>query len=254
MLTAGISHELKNPLNFVLNFANIATDNSNELLKEMESGNKEEQNALVKEIIDNLSVVKSHSERANSIIKGMLAHAHQGAKVAETIKINSLIDEALGLAYYTYRKKDPSISVTFNKNYDANIPLIKGYPGDLLRVFINIIDNACFALSDKNKKGIEGYIPTLEFSTSTEGDYVVITIADNGMGMPPEVLKKIFNPFFTTKVAGVGTGLGLSIVYDVIHKQHSGEIGVVSEAGLMTKFTIKLPLKFEKQMEVDSGN
>lgn len=254
VLTAGISHELKNPLNFVLNFSKIATDNLKDLEKELETGDKEEQKALIKEITDNLGVVATHSERANSIIKGMLAHAHQGSKMPEVIKINNLLDEALGLAYYTYRKKDASINVTFEKHYDAEIPQIKGFPGDLLRVFINIIDNACFALSEKNKMGIEGYVPTLIFTTLTEGDFVIITIQDNGMGMPPEVRDKIFNAFFTTKRVGVGTGLGLSIVLDIINKQHAGEITVESQAGMMTKFTIKLPIKFEKQLEETDGN
>jgi len=250
LLTSGIAHELKNPLNFVINFAQIAHDHLKELMEELhEKGSlPKEKLETFADILQTLDKVDNHGKRADSIIKGMLMHAHQGSGKAETVDLNALIDQALNLTYHTYRKKDAQFNLSINKHYDENIKHVIGFPGDLIRVFINIFDNACYAILEKTKSAPPGFLPELAIKTEKVGDTVVVTIRDNGRGIPQSVIDKVFQPFFTTKPTGSGTGLGLSIVYDIITKQHGGNIHVKSEAGEYTQFVITFPLK-----EIDSS-
>lgn len=242
LLTAGIAHELKNPLNFVINFSHIAKDHLNDLKKELLEGTKEEKTYIINDLIYNLNAIDSHGMRANNIIKGMLSHSHQGSNQVEKVDINSIIDQGLNLAYFSYRKKDPAFQMTIETNYAADLPKIEGFSSELMRVFINIVDNACYALSEKSKRPPANFIPKLEISTSLQNEEIQIIFKDNGIGIPEESLNKIFNPFFTSKPTGSGTGLGLSIGYDIITKQHMGTIIARSEPNLMTEIVITLPL------------
>ena len=244
LLTSGIAHELKNPLNFVINFAQIAREHVKELIEELK-----EKGSLAKEKLETfadiqqtLDKVDVHGKRADGIIKGMLMHAHQGSGQAEQIDLNALVDQALNLTYQSYRKKDAQFNLTFNKNYDEELRHVLGYPGDLIRVFINIFDNACYAILEKTKNSPPGFSPQFNIKTEHVGETAVITIRDNGLGIPQKVIDKVFLPFFTTKPTGSGTGLGLSIVYDIITKQHGGSIQVKSELGEFTEFNLTLPL------------
>lgn len=247
VLTAGIAHELKNPLNFIINFSQIARDNLNYLKEEIDSGNKEEQKNLVEELKENLTVIDQNGTRSHNIIKGMLSHAHQGSKELEKIDINALLEQAFGLAYYTFRKREPTFNLKINKELDKTIDQVQVYPGDLIRVIINIIDNACYAMFEKMKREGKEYSPVFLIKTFKEDDFVVIILKDNGPGIPQEYLDKVFQPFFTTKPAGSGTGLGLSIARDIIVKEHKGVMEVTSEPNTMTEFVIKLPFSLKGQ-------
>ena len=245
LLTSGIAHELKNPLNFVINFAQIAQDNLQDLVDELR-----DKGSLAKERLETFAEIKQtldkvdiHGKRADGIIKGMLMHAHQGSGQAEMIDLNALVDQALTLTYHSYRKKDAQFNLSVNKTYDDSLRQVVGYPGDLIRVFINIFDNACYAIFDKTKKAPPGFLPQFDIKTERVGDNAQVTIRDNGPGIPKAVVDKVFQPFFTTKPTGSGTGLGLSIVYDIVTKQHGGSIQVKSEPGEFTEFTLILPLR-----------
>lgn len=242
-LTTGIAHELKNPLNFVINFSQIARESlgvlTQEIKKKIEDGDTLQ---LIKELDEYIEKIESHGERADNIIKGMLAHAHQGSENPEKVQINSLIEQALNLVFHSYRRKDPRFNVTIKKNYDETIEPLDAFQGDLLRVFINILDNACYAILEKILSNPNQYVPSIEVATKEENGQVVVKIKDNGPGIPKSVVDKIFQPFFTTKPVGSGTGLGLSIVNDMVVK-HGGTITVDSEPGKFTEFVIQLPLR-----------
>lgn len=244
LLTSGIAHELKNPLNFVINFAQIAQDHLHELTEELKKNGiiPKERMEDFAEIKQTLDKVDLHGKRADGIIKGMLMHAHQGSGQAELVDLNALLDQALNLTYHTYRKKDAHFNLSLDKSYDDALRQFTGFPGDLIRVFINIFDNACYAISEKMKTAPPGFLPQFVIKTAKVNETAVITIRDNGFGIPKSVVDKIFQPFFTTKPTGSGTGLGLSIVYDIITKQHGGSIQVKSEPGEFTEFTLILPL------------
>lgn len=254
MLTAGIAHELKNPLNFVINFSQIAQDNLQSLIEEIESGNKEEQQSLVKELVDNLKTIDLQGSRANRIIKEMLSQAHEGRGTLEAININTLLDESFKLAYHAFKKKEPEIrQVQIQKHYEQNLPPAEGFPGDIMRVFINLIDNACYAMHQRQKKSDESYIPTLEITTKSDEKAITIIIKDNGIGIPQEMMDKVYNPFFTTKATGSGTGLGLWITFDIITKKHQGTIEVESTPDQFTQFTITLK-KHTGENDAAAGN
>lgn len=245
LLTSGIAHELKNPLNFIINFSQIATELTDEIKEKLSDGQKSEGNINeAKELLGNLrehmTRIDSHGKRADGIIKGMLAHAHQGKATPEATDINQLVEQGLVLTYQTYRKKAPEFNVSFVKDYDPSIGVMEAFPGDLTRVFINIIDNAFYAMNEKQKRE-PGFAAVLEIHTKNQEDSVLITIKDNGPGMPKEVLRNIFQPFYTTKPTGVGTGLGLSIGYDIVTKQHGGDISINTEPGKFTEFRIQIP-------------
>jgi signal transduction histidine kinase len=246
-LTAGIAHEIQNPLNFVNNFSEV----NKELLAEMEEAiNKEnfqEARLLAKDIVDNQEKISNHGKRADSIVKSMLQHSRTSSGKWELTDINALCDEYLRLAYHGYRAKDKSFNARFETDFDPALPKVNVVPQDIGRVILNLINNAFYAVNEKAKHGIAGYEPTVTVSTSFlspsgggKGE-VMISIKDNGSGIPDSIKEKIFQPFFTTKPTGQGTGLGLSLSYDIV-KAHGGELMVESLESKGTRFIISLPV------------
>jgi two-component system, NtrC family, sensor kinase len=245
-LTAGIAHEIKNPLNFVNNFSALSaelTDELNDVLKSTTLADKvraevEELTGLLK---DNLQKVVQHGERADSIVKNMLLHSREGSGEHRPADINALVDESLNLAYHGARAEKPQFNVTLQRDFDPNAGLIDVFPQEITRVLLNLISNGFYAVTKRKASDGTDFDPALSATTRDRGDHVEIRIRDNGTGIPPHVKEKIFNPFFTTKPAGEGTGLGLSMSHDIIVKQHGGTIDVVTEAGQFTEFTLVLP-------------
>jgi len=246
-LTAGIAHEIKNPLNFVNNFAALSaelTEELNDVLKPAEIAEKvrAEVDELTGLLKDNLEKVVQHGKRADSIVKNMLLHSREGGGEHRLSDINALIDESLNLAYHGARAEKPGFNVTLEREFDPAAGQIDLFPQEITRVFLNLVSNGFYAVTKRNKEGGEpGFEPTLRASTKNLGESVEIRIRDNGTGIPPEVKEKMFNPFFTTKPAGEGTGLGLSMSHDIIVKQHGGTIDVDTEQGHFTEFRIVLP-------------
>jgi GAF domain-containing protein len=246
-LTAGIAHEIKNPLNFVNNFAALSaelTEELNDVLKPTELAEKvrAEVDELTGLLKDNLEKVVQHGKRADSIVKNMLLHSREGGGEHRPSDINALIDESLNLAYHGARAEKPGFNVTLERDFDPAAGQIDLFPQEMTRVFLNLVSNGFYAVTKRNKEGAEpGFEPTLRASTKNLGESVEIRIRDNGTGIPPEVSEKMFNPFFTTKPAGEGTGLGLSMSHDIIVKQHGGTIDVDTEQGHFTEFRIVLP-------------
>jgi GAF domain-containing protein len=248
-LTAGIAHEIKNPLNFVNNFSALSaelTDELNDLLKSAVLTDKlrEEVDELTGMLKDNLQKVVQHGKRADSIVKNMLLHSREGAGEHRPADINALLDESLNLAYHGARAEKPQFNVTLQRDFDAKAGMIEVFPQEITRVFLNLISNGFYAVTKRRaENGNSGFEPLLVASTRDLGESVEIRIRDNGTGIPEEVREKMFNPFFTTKPAGEGTGLGLSMSHDIIVKQHGGRIDVATEPGQFTEFTIVLPRK-----------
>jgi signal transduction histidine kinase len=238
-LTAGIAHEIQNPLNFVNNFSEVNKELAEELNDEIEKGNMREVRDIARDIVENEQKISHHGKRAEAIVKGMLQHSRTNTGTKELTDINILADEYLRLAYHGLRAKDKSFNADFNLEKDENIPMIKVIPQDIGRVLLNLINNAFYAVDKKVKEGIEGYKPIVSVSLGNQDDKIEIEVKDNGNGIPENVKEKIFQPFFTTKPTGHGTGLGLSLTYDII-KAHGGEINVVSEEGEGTNFKISL--------------
>ncbi|MBW4577776.1 MAG: CHASE2 domain-containing protein [Aphanothece sp. CMT-3BRIN-NPC111] len=248
-LTAGIAHELKNPLNFVNNFAALSADLAQELQSEIQ--NQLEQldpkfveyiQELVADIIENSAEIERQGKRADSIIQNMLAHAHhEESQIQELVDINALVAEAVKLVYHSIRSKNSSFNISIEANYDDSINTINIVQQDMSRALINIIDNACYAAYAKKQELGEEFTPMLSVRTKNLDTNVEIRISDNGPGIPPLVLDKIFNPFFTTKPAGVGTGLGLSLAHDIIVSQHQGTINVETSLEEYTEFVILIP-------------
>jgi GAF domain-containing protein len=247
-LTAGIAHEIKNPLNFVNNFAALSaelTGELNEALKPVELAEKlrAEVDELTGLLKDNLEKVVQHGKRADSIVKNMLLHSREGGGEHRPSDINALIDEALNLAYHGARAERPDFNVTLERDFDSTAGEVDLFPQEITRVLLNLVSNGFYAVTKRRKEGDEpGFEPTLRASTKNLGVSVEIRIRDNGTGIPPEVKEKMFNPFFTTKPAGEGTGLGLSMSHDIIVKQHGGTIDVDTAPGDFTEFRIVLPL------------
>ena len=246
-LTAGIAHEIKNPLNFVNNFSALSaelTDELNNLLKSATLSGKirEEVDELTRLLKDNLEKVVQHGKRADSIVKNMLLHSREGSSDHRPADINALLDESLNLAYHGARAEKPQFNVTLQRDFDERAGTIEVFPQEITRVFLNLISNGFYAVTKrKTENGGSGFDPVLRATTRNLGDAVEIRIRDNGTGIPSEVKEKMFNPFFTTKPAGEGTGLGLSMSHDIIVKQHGGTIDVATEPGQFTEFTIVLP-------------
>jgi GAF domain-containing protein len=246
-LTAGIAHEIKNPLNFVNNFSALSaelTDELNNLLKSAKLSEKmrEEVDELTRLLKDNLKKVVQHGKRADSIVKNMLLHSREGSGDHRPADINALLDESLNLAYHGARAEKPQFNVTLQRDFDERAGTIEVFPQEITRVFLNLISNGFYAVTKrKTENGGSGFDPVLRATTRNLGDAVEIRIRDNGTGIPSEVKEKMFNPFFTTKPAGEGTGLGLSMSHDIIVKQHGGTIDVATEPGQFTEFTIVLP-------------
>jgi signal transduction histidine kinase len=243
-LTAGIAHEIQNPLNFVNNFSEVNSELIDELEEEANKGNLEEVRAIAKDIKDNEQKINHHGKRADSIVKGMLQHSRTSNGTKEPTDINALADEYLRLSYHGLKAKDKSFNSGFKTDFDPNLPKINVIPQDIGRVLLNLINNAFYAVSEKQKNltGLD-YKPIVTVSTKNLGNRIEISVEDNGPGIPAEIKDKIFQPFFTTKPTGQGTGLGLSLSYDIITKGHGGELEVESQVGEFAKFTIKLPVK-----------
>ncbi len=241
-LTAGIAHEIQNPLNFINNFSEVNTELIEEMQQEIDKGNLPEVKAIAKDIKENEQKINFHGKRADGIVKGMLQHSRNSTGTKEPTNINTLADEYLRLAYHGLRAKDKSFNASMKTDFDENIGKINVVSQDIGRVILNLITNAFYAVTDKKKKNIDGYEPTVFVSTKREGNKVIIKVRDNGMGIPQKVQEKIFQPFFTTKPTGEGTGLGLSMSYDIVTKGHNGELTVKTVEGEYTEFSIVLPV------------
>ncbi|AEI46724.1 tetratricopeptide repeat-containing sensor histidine kinase [Runella slithyformis] len=249
-LTAGIAHEIQNPLNFVTNFSELSIELAKELkeerLKLKEDRDEELENELVDDLIQNQEKINHHGKRASSIVKGMLEHSRTGTGERQLTDINQLADEYLRLSYHGLRAKDSKFNSAYEFISDENLPEMNVVPQDMGRVLLNLINNSFYAVQEqskrKTKQGISDYKPTVIVRTKAEKDQIIITVTDNGTGMPEEVQSKIFQPFFTTKPAGEGTGLGLSLAYDIVTKGHSGTLEVESKEDEGTTFTLKLPI------------
>ena len=247
-LTAGIAHEIKNPLNFVNNFAELSAELTEELLEEIENQKDNldtETTEYIEEILNdltqNVKKINEHGKRADNIVRGMLMHSGGKAGERQLTDINALLAEYVNLAYHGMRAKDSSFNITIETHYDDTIGLVNVVPQNISRVFLNVINNACYSAHEKNKELGEGFSPKLSVSTKNLDEQIEIRIRDNGKGIPDEIRDKIFNPFFTTKPTGQGTGLGLSISHDIIVQEHQGELKVNTEAGSYAEFVIVLP-------------
>jgi signal transduction histidine kinase len=246
-LTAGIAHEIKNPLNFVNNFSALSAELTEELLEvlapaALDGKMRQEVDELTQMLKDNLEKIVQHGKRADSIVKNMLLHSREGSGEHRPADINALLDESLNLAYHGARAEKPQFNVTLQRDFDASAGTIELFPQEITRVFLNLISNGFYAVTRRKMEiGNSAFEPILSATTRALGDAVEIRIRDNGIGIPAEVKQKMFNPFFTTKPAGEGTGLGLSMSHDIIVKQHGGTIEVETEPGQFTEFTIVLP-------------
>ena len=246
-LTAGIAHEIQNPLNFVNNFSEVSKELLDEMKEALESGNQEDAKDIANDIIQNLEKINHHGKRADAIVKGMLQHSRTSSAVKEPTNINVLADEYLRLCYHGLRAKDKTFNATFKTDFDETLQKINIIPQDIGRVILNLLTNAFYACTERSRSAVNekkkqqpgGYEPTVLVSTKRIGDIVEIKVGDNGNGIPQNVLDKIFQPFFTTKPTGQGTGLGLSLSYDII-KAHGGELKVETNLGEGTEFTIIL--------------
>ncbi|TXE16246.1 two-component sensor histidine kinase [Psychroflexus gondwanensis] len=251
-LTAGIAHEIQNPLNFVNNFSEVSNELIDEMNIEIEKGDMDEVKFIAKDIKQNLDKINHHGKRADAIVKGMLQHSRTSTGIKEPTEINKLADEYLRLAYHGLRAKDKSFNAILETDFDENLGLVNVIPQDLGRVILNLITNAFYAMNEQKTAGVHAersrgakankeYAPTVSVITKKEGDTIQIIVKDNGNGMPKEIVQKIFQPFFTTKPTGEGTGLGLSMSYDIVTKGHGGELKVETKEGEGTTFTIIIP-------------
>ena len=246
-LTAGIAHEIKNPLNFVNNFSGVSAELIDELQEALKDVNlnekrRKEINELTNMLRGNLDKVVQHGKRADAIVKNMLLHSREGSGEHRLVDINALVEESLNLAYHGKRAEKQGFNITLERSFDPAAGQADVFPQDITRVLLNLISNGFYAATKRKAEADSGsYEPTLAASTRSLGDRVEIRVRDNGIRIPPEVKEKIFNPFFTTKPAGEGTGLGLSISHDIIVKQHGGSIEVDTQPGEYTEFRIVLP-------------
>ncbi|HEX6892860.1 MAG TPA: ATP-binding protein [Chryseolinea sp.] len=247
-LTAGIAHEIQNPLNFVNNFSEVNTELIKDLKSEIQKGNLEEVKALASDIELNEGKINQHGKRAEGIVKSMLQHSQKSSGQKELTDINALCDEYLRLSFHGYRAKDKSFNAKFETDFDSALPRINVVPQDIGRVVLNLINNAFYAVALKHSRRAEAaapadnsYQPTVRVSTRKLNNQIEISVKDNGNGIPDSIKEKIFQPFFTTKPTGQGTGLGLSLSYDIV-KAHGGTIEVSSEEGLRTEFRIQIPI------------
>lgn len=246
-LTAGIAHEIQNPLNFVNNFAEVSIELAEELKDEldkvaMDTGTRDNVDAIIDDLVQNQQKINFHGKRADSIVKGMLQHSRTGSGQKEPADINVLADEYLRLSYHGLRAKDKTFNARLETNFDESLPKISVLAQEIGRVLLNLYTNAFYSVMKKKKSGVENYQPVVSVSTRKTGDTVEIRVKDNGMGIPQNVLDKIFNPFFTTKPTGEGTGLGLSLSYEIVTKAHNGTIRAETKEGEFAEFIIQLPL------------
>ena len=245
-LTAGIAHEIQNPLNFVNNFSEVSSELIDEINEELEEGDIEEVKLIASDIKQNLEKINHHGKRADDIIKGMLQHSRKNTGEKEPTDINKLTDEYFRLAYHGLRAKDKSFNAKLETNFDPNLGEITVVSQEIGRVILNLFTNAFYAVNEKQSNVASNtYKPTVSVATLRTDDIMKITIKDNGDGIPKDIIDKIFQPFFTTKPTGKGTGLGLSMSYDII-KAHNGQLDVYTKTGEFTEFKITLPIKTNK--------
>jgi|GEM_PF-2312427 len=240
-LTAGIAHEIQNPLNFVNNFSEVSVELLTELKEEEEKGNKEDVMAIADDLTQNLEKILHHGKRADAIVKGMLQHSQSGSGTKEPTNINALTDECMRLAYHGLRAKDKGFNAEMISHLDEMLPKINVIQQDIGRVMLNLFNNAFYAVNQKQKTAVADYKPAVSVTTSVENGQVTIKVKDNGIGIPDSIKEKIMQPFFTTKPTGEGTGLGLSLTYDMVVKGHGGSIQIDSKEGEGSEFIISLP-------------
>ena len=257
-LTAGIAHEIKNPLNFVNNFSTLSVELIDELNTTLGSAAldnlaREEIDEITQTLKGNLQRVVQHGKRADSIIRNMLLHSREGSGERRPTDINAIVEESLNLAYHGARAEKSGFNVTLKRDLDPNAGVADLYPQEITRVLLNLISNGFYAATKRKDAGEDDFEPTLSASTRSFGNKVEIRIRDNGTGIPPEVKEKIFNPFFTTKPAGEGTGLGLSMSHDIVVKQHGGKIDLDTKPGAFTEFIITLPRSLAAQPVAGGG-
>ena len=248
-LTAGIAHEIKNPLNFVNNFAGLSVELLDELketaapaIAALDEDKRAEIDETIEMLTGNLEKIAEHGRRADGIVKSMLEHSRGVTGERREVDLNGLVEEALNLAYHGARAQDQSFNITLERDFAATIAPIELVPQEITRVFLNLFGNGFYAATKRQREsGGPDFQPVLTVTTRDLGDAVEIRVRDNGTGIPPEIRDKLFQPFFTTKPTGEGTGLGLSISYDIVTQQHGGTIAVDSQVGEFTEFTIRLP-------------
>ena len=258
-LTAGIAHEIKNPLNFVNNFSSVSTELIDELNEALQSASldgktREAVDELTGMLKGNLEKVVQHGKRADSIVRNMLLHSREGSGERRPADINALVEESLNLAYHGARAEKPGFNITLKRDLDPAAGMLDIYPQEITRVFLNLVSNGFYAATKRKESEGGAFEPTLSASTKNLGNKVEIRIRDNGTGIPPEVKEKMFNPFFTTKPAGEGTGLGLSMSHDIVVKQHGGTVDVNTEPGAFTEFVITLPRMLAAQGNTGGRN
>jgi signal transduction histidine kinase len=248
-LTAGIAHEIKNPLNFVNNFASLSDELLTEVkeiaepaLATLDADRREELDTTLAMLSSNLGKIAEHGKRADNIVRSMLEHSRGASGERRTVDLNALVDEALNLAFHGARARDKDFNITLERDFDRASAPLELIPQDITRVFLNLFGNGFYA-AHKRAQGAAGtgFRPTLRVTTRDRGDRVEVRVRDNGTGIPAEMRDKLFQPFFTTKPTGEGTGLGLSISYDIVTQQHGGAIEVESEPGNFTEFVVRLP-------------
>jgi signal transduction histidine kinase len=241
-LTAGIAHEIKNPLNFVNNFAELSGDLLGELNDAIAGNRQAEIDELTATLQGNLAKITEHGKRADGIVRSMLEHSRGSSGERRMVDLNALIDDALNLAYHGARAQDQSFSITLERDFAEGIAPIELAPQDMTRVFLNLFSNGFYAATRRARKDADaGFMPTLKVTTHDIGEAVEIHVRDNGIGISADIRDKLFQPFFTTKPTGEGTGLGLSITYDIVTQQHGGSIAVDSKVGEYSEFMIRLP-------------
>jgi two-component system NtrC family sensor kinase len=248
-LTAGIAHEIKNPLNFVNNFASLSVELLDELketaapvLRRLDEDKRAEVDETIEMLTGNLEKIAEHGRRADGIVKSMLEHSRGGTGERRSVDLNGLVEEALNLAFHGARAQDPTFNITLDRDLGTGIAPIELVPQDLTRVFLNLFGNGFYAAKKRaHAQGDVAFRPMLAVVTRDLGDAVEVRVRDNGAGIPAEIKDKLFQPFFTTKPTGEGTGLGLSISYDIVTQQHGGTIEVDSALGEFTEFIVRLP-------------
>jgi two-component system NtrC family sensor kinase len=245
-LTAGIAHEIQNPLNFVNNFSEINTELLAEMKDHLSKENFTEEghtqiNSLVNHVTDNFEKIKQHGKRADAIVKGMLQHSRMSTGTKESTDINLLCAEYIKLSYQGIRARDHSFNVDIQTDFDTSLPKMNIVPQEIARVILNLLNNAFYSVDEKKKKSGSEFVPSVFIGTGRDVDHLKIRIRDNGLGVPDKIKDKIFNPFFTTKPSGQGTGLGLSLSYDII-KAAGGELKLEAAEGEFAEFTIIIPI------------
>jgi two-component system NtrC family sensor kinase len=241
-LTAGIAHEIQNPLNFVNNFSDLNRELLVEMNEEIQKGNYEEVQAIAKDITDNEAKITHHGKRADAIVKSMLQHSRKNSGKKELTNVNTLCEEFLLHSYHGLRAKDKSFNSKLEKLLEVDLPRANIVAQDIGRVLLNLFNNAFYAVNARKKTGEAGYEPRIKVQTALQNNRIIITVTDNGIGIPADTVNKIFQPFFTTKPTGQGTGLGLSLSYDIVTKGHGGELTVTSVEGEGSTFTIQIPV------------